>query len=212
MVCKGRENRVNTRIKIGNEEVEEVANFCYLGSQITRDGRSRRDIKQRIAQGRVAFNKKKPLLCSGTINLAVRKRLLKTYIWSTTLYGCETWTVGEADRKKLEAFEMWCYRRMMKIPWIDRVSNREVLERVGEERNIWKTVKKRRNRMVGHLLRHEGLVRDILEAEVGIKRRRGRPRLDYCSQIVRDVGCSTFREMRRLAQDRKRWRYASNQS
>ena len=128
------------------------------------------------------------------------------------MYGSETWTVGEADRKKLEAFEMWCYSRMMKIPWIDKVSNREVLERVKEKRSIWGIVKGRRDRMVGHILRHDGLVRDILESENVRRKGRGRPRLDYCSQIVKDVRCVSFREMHRLAQDRKAWRYASNQS
>ena len=99
----------------------------------------------------------------------------------------------------------------MRIPWIDKVSNRDVLDRVREERSLWSTIKIRRDRMVGHLLRHEGLVRDILESETGVKRGRGRPRLDYCSQIVRDVGCSTFSKMRRLAQNREEWRCASNQ-
>ena len=212
LVCSKKEKRTKINIKLGGDKLKEVANFCYLGSQITQDGRSCRDIKQRLAQGRIAFNKKRSLLCSKNINLAARKRLLKAYVWSVALYGCETWTIGSADRKKIEAFEMWCYRRMLRIPWVDKVTNEEVLNRVGEERSIWRTIKMRRDRMVGHILRHEGLVRHIMESEVGVKRGRGRPRLDYCSQIIRDVGCSSFGEMHRLAQCRKQWRWTSNQS
>ena len=79
------------------------------------------------------------------------------------MYGCETWTIGEAERKILEAFEMWCYRRMMNIKWMDKITNEEVLEIIGERRTLWK----RRGQMMGHTLSHGGLLRDILEGEVG---------------------------------------------
>ena len=85
------------------------------------------------------------------------------------MYGCETWTIGEAERKRLEAFEMWCYRRMMNIKWMDRTTNEEVLGRIGERRTLWKSLKKRRGQMMGQTLRHGGLLRDILEGEVGKK-------------------------------------------
>ena len=62
------------------------------------------------------------------------------YVWSIAMYGCETWTIGEAERKRLEAFEMWCYRRMMNIKWMDRITNEEVLGRIGERRTLWKSL------------------------------------------------------------------------
>ena len=87
------------------------------------------------------------------------------YGGSIALYGCETWTIGEAERKRMEVFEMWCYRRMMNIKWMDRITN-EVLGRFGERRTLWKSLKKRRGQMMGHTLRHGGLLSDILEGEV----------------------------------------------
>ena len=66
------------------------------------------------------------------------------------MYGCETWTIGEAERKKLEAFEMWCYRKMMNIKWMDRITIEEVLERIGERKTSWKRLRKRRGQMMGH--------------------------------------------------------------
>ena len=75
------------------------------------------------------------------------------------MYGCETWTIGKAERKRLEAFEMWCYRRMMNIKWMDKITNEEVLGRIGERRTLWKSLKKRRGQMMGHTLRHGGLLR-----------------------------------------------------
>ena len=75
------------------------------------------------------------------------------------MHGCETWTIGKAERKRLEAFVMWCYRGMMNIKWMDRITNEEVLERIGERRTMWKGLRKRRGQMMGHVLRHGGLLR-----------------------------------------------------
>ena len=87
----------------------------------------------------------------------------------------DTWTIGEAERKRLEAFEMWCHSRMVNIKWMDRITNEEVLGRIEEKRTLWKSLKKRRGQMMGHTLRHGGLLNDILEREVGKKRDREGP-------------------------------------
>lgn len=199
------------KIRIGNSIVEEVKQFCYLGSKITQDGRSKEDIKSRIAQGKKSFYNKRDLLVSN-IDLGLRKKLMKLYVWSTALYGCETWTLGKPEKKRLEAFEMWCYRRMMKIKWTDMIRNEEVLTMVGEQKSLWKTLVRRRDRLVGHVLRHPSLVSLVMEGLVEGKNGRGRQRLQYATQIVEDVGCKKYVEMKRLAQDRRKWRTASNQS
>ena len=131
---------------------------------------------------------------------------------SVALYGSETWTIRSAERKRIEAFEMWCYRRMLKVRWVDRVTNVEILNRIGEKRALWHNLTKRRDRLIGHILRHSGLVNMVLEGSVWGKNGRGRPRLEYDKQIQLDVGCGSYVEMKRLAQDRLAWRAASNQS
>ena len=90
---------------------------------------------------------------------------------------------------------------------MDRITNEEVLGRIEEKRTLWKSLKKRRGQMMGHTLRHGGLLRDILEGEVGKKR--GRSRLKYFDQIIGDMGCESFSEVKELAGDRAEW---SNQS
>jgi hypothetical protein len=110
---------------------------------ITSDARCTREIKSRIAMAKAAFNKKKTLFTS-KLELNLRKKLVKCYIWSVALYGADTWTLRKVDQKYLESFEMCCWRRMEKISWTDRVRNEEVLHRVKEERNIVHTIIRRK--------------------------------------------------------------------
>ena len=94
-----------------------------------------------IAMAKAAFSKKKTLFTS-KLDLNLRKKLIKCYIWSMAMYGDETWTLRVADQKYLESFEMRCWRRMEKIRWTDHVRNEEVLLRVNEQRNILHEIKK----------------------------------------------------------------------
>ena len=100
------------------------------------DGRSTWEIKSRIAMAKVTFNKTMALF-TGTLDLNLRKELVKCYTWSVALYGAETWTILAVERKHLENLDMWCWRRVEKISWTDRVRNEEVLltsSRIKEQR------------------------------------------------------------------------------
>jgi hypothetical protein len=104
--------------------VENVEEFNYLGCMIKYDARCTREIRSRIAMAKAAFNKKKALFAS-KLDLELRNKLGQFYIWSIALYGEETWTLPKLDQKYLESFEMWCWRRLEKISWTDRVSNEQ---------------------------------------------------------------------------------------
>jgi len=117
------------KIMIDQKQLENVGSFKYLGSLLTNDGRCTCEIKSRITMAKAAFNKKRAIFTS-TLDLKLRKKLVKCYIWSTALYGAETWTIRTVEQKYLESFEMWCWRRMEKISWTDHVRNEEVLLRV----------------------------------------------------------------------------------
>lgn len=207
-----REMNQGIYISINGQRIEEVSAFTYLGSKMTNDGRCKKDIISRINQAKRAFNAKKSLLTSNGIDMKIRKRLVKGFIWSVALYACETWTIGTEERRKLESFEMWCYRRIMRIKWVDKVTNEEVLRRIGEGRELWKSIRKRRMELVGHILRHNSIVRTIMEGYVEGGRYRGRPRLEYMQQIKEDTGCHTYEEVKRKANERLTWRTAANQS
>jgi hypothetical protein len=114
------------------------------------------------------------------MELNLRKKLVKGYIWSIALYGAETWTLRKVDLKYLESFEMWCWRIMEKFSWTDRVRNEEVLHRVKEDRNILHTIKRRKANWFGHILRRNCLLKHVikgkLEGRIEMTGRRGRRR------------------------------------
>ena len=149
---------------IDQKQLENVEWFKYLGSMLTKDGKCTCEIKSRIAMAKSAFNKKN--LSTSTLDLHLKKKLVKCYIWSMALYGTETWTLRAADQKHLKSFEMWCWRRMEKILWTDHVRNEEVLLRVNEQRNILHEIRKRKANWFGHILRRNCLLKQVIEGKI----------------------------------------------
>jgi hypothetical protein len=142
-----------------------VESFKYLGSILINDGRCTCEIKCRIAMAKAAFSKKGTLFTS-TLDLELRKKLVKCYFWSIALYGAETWTLRAVDLKHLESFEMWCWRRMGKVSWTDHVRNEEVLLRVTEQRNILREIPKRKANWIGHILGINCLLQRVTEGKI----------------------------------------------
>jgi hypothetical protein len=101
-----------------------------------------------------------------TLDLKLRKKLVKFYIWSIALYGAETWTLQTVDQKHLESFEMWCWGRMEKISWTDHVRNKEVLLTVKEQRNILHEISKRKSKWFGHILSRNCLLKQVIEGKI----------------------------------------------
>ena len=149
------------KIMIDQKQLENVESFKYLGSILTNDGRCTCEIKCRIAMAKAAFNKKRGLFTS-TLDLKMRKKLAKCYIWSIVLYGADTWTLRAVEQRHLESFEKWCWRRMEKIVWIDHVRNEEVLLRVKKQRNILYEISTRKDNWIGHILRRKYLLQRVI--------------------------------------------------
>jgi hypothetical protein len=173
---------------------------------LTNDGRCTCEIKSRIAMAKAAFNKKRALFAS-KMELELRKKLVKCYIWGIDFYGDETWTLRAVEQKHLESFEMWCWRNMEKISWTDHVRNEEVLLRLKEQRNILHEMSKRKANLIGHILRRNCLLRQVIEGKIkgvievtGRRRRRRRKLLD---DLKERKGYSYLKEE---ALDRTVWR------
>jgi hypothetical protein len=121
--------------------------------------------KYRVAMAKESFNKKRVLFTS-ILDVQLRKELVIYYIWCLAVYGAETWTLRAVDQKQLEKFEMWCWRRMEKIGWTDHVRNEEVLLKVKEQRNILHEISKRKVNWIGHILRRNCLLRQVIEGKI----------------------------------------------
>jgi len=146
---------------------------------------------------KAAFNEKRTFFTS-TLDLEWRKKLVKCFVWSIALYGAETWTLRAVDQKRLESFEMWCWRRMEKISWTDHVRNEDVLLRVKEQRNILHEIRKRKANWIGHVLRRDCLLQRVIEGKIhgGIEvtGRQGRRRRKLLDNLKERRGYSHLKE------------------
>jgi hypothetical protein len=152
---------------------------------------------------KAAFNKKRTLFTS-TLDFELRKKLVNCYVWSTTSYGTETWTLRAMDQKHLESFEMWCWRRMEKISWTDHVRSEDVFLRVKEHRNILHEIRKRKANWIGHILHRNRLLQRVTEEKIqgGIEVT-GRRRSKLLDDLKERRGYSHLKEE---ALDRTMWR------
>ena len=192
----------SVNIVIDGKQVEQVDRFMYLGAVVTQDGGCTASIKERIGMAKGAFDKRRELLKKG-FRKGLKKRLVKCLVWPVALYGCETWTLRKAERDKLEAFEMWIWRRMERVSWKDKKSNEQVLHDVGEERSMLETIVKRKKNWIGHVLRGDGMMKDMIEGGIEGKRAVGKPRQGMLYELMEG---RSYEQMKRKAEDRELWR------
>ena len=119
-----------TSWQIDGETVETVSDFIFLGSKITADGDCSHEIKTRLLLGRKIMTKLDSIVKSRDITLPTKVRLVKAMVFPVVMYGCESWTVKKADRRRIDAFELWCWRRLLRVPWTARRSNQSILKEI----------------------------------------------------------------------------------
>ena len=112
---------------------------------LTSDGRCEKEIRRRIGMAKTSFNQMSPVLKDRKLSIPLKVRLLKCFIWSVLLYGCESWTLSAALTRNIEATEMWFYRRMLRVSYTAHETNISVLQRMGEERHLLRTIKERQH-------------------------------------------------------------------
>ena len=121
-------SRPITLWQIEGDTVETVADFIFLGSKITADGDCSHEIKRRLLLGRTVMTNIDSILKSRDITLPRRVHLVKAMVFPVVMYGCEIWTVKKAERQRIDAFELWCWRRLLRVPWTARRSNQSILK------------------------------------------------------------------------------------
>ena len=122
-----------TSWEIDGETVETVSDFIFLGSNITEDGDCSHDIKRRLLLGRKVMTNLDSILKNRDITLPTKVRLVKAMVFPVVTYGCESWTVKKAERRRIDGFELWCWRRLLRVPWTARRSNQSILKEISPE-------------------------------------------------------------------------------
>jgi hypothetical protein len=149
---------------IGQKQPGSVEYFNYSGSMATYDVRGTCEIKSSIAMAKLAFNKKNAPFTS-KVELNLRQKLVKYYIWSIALCGAVMWTLQKVDQKYLGSSETWCWRRI-EVSWTDPARNEDVLERVKVGRNILKTIKRGKANWIACILRWNCLLQHVVEGKI----------------------------------------------
>ena len=122
-----------TSWQIDGETMETVKNFIFLGSKIPADGDCNHEIKRHLLLGRKAMTNLDSILKSRDITLLTKVCLIKAMVFPVVMYGCESWTVKKAECQRIDAFELWCWRRLLRIPWTARRSNQSILKKISHE-------------------------------------------------------------------------------
>ena len=141
-----------TSWQIDGETVETVRDFIFLGSKITADGDCSHEIKRHLLLGRKAMTNLDSILKSRDITLPTEVRLVKAMVFQVVMYGCESWTIKKAEHLRIDAFELWCWRRLLRVPWTERRSNQSILKEISPEYSLEGLMPKLKLQYFGHLL------------------------------------------------------------
>ena len=125
-----------TSWQIDGETLETLSDFIFLGSKITADGDCSHEIKRRLLLGRKVMTNLDSILKSRDISLPTKVRLVKAMVLPVGMYGCESWTVKKAEHQRIDAFELWCWRTLLRVPWTARRSNQSILKEISSEYSL----------------------------------------------------------------------------
>jgi len=194
--------------------IEDVEEFTYLGAIVCKDGGGMKDLKNRLSKARGAFIRLKKIWRSSNISRKTKLRLYKTLVVPVLVYGCETWKMNQRDSKMIDVFNNKCLRRILKVHWEEHVSTEELLERA-RSRPLSNEVKRRRWKMIGHILRQDrnNITNVAMTWAPEGRRKRGRPKTTWRRTVEKErseAGWRSWEEVRVAAADRKKWRVTAD--
>ena len=171
--------------------METMTDFIFLGSRITADGSCNCEIKRPLVLGRTAMTNLDSILKSRDITLPTKVHLVKTMVFPVVMYGCESWTIKKAEHQRIDAFELWYWRRLLRVPWTARRSNQSILKEISPEYSLEGLMLKLKHQYFGHLMRRaDSFEKTLMLGRIEGGRRRGQQQMRWLDGITNTVDMS----------------------
>ena len=163
-----------TSWQIDGETMETVTDFIFLGSKISSDGDCSHEIERCLLLGRKVMTNLDSILKSRDITLSTKYHLVKAMVFPVVMYGCESWTIKKAEHRRIDAFELWCWRRLLRVPWIAKKSNQPILKEISPGCSLEGLMLKLKLQYFGHLMRRaDSSEKTLMLGKIEGRRRRG---------------------------------------
>ena len=205
MLISKNSNQEDFEITLEGETIEIVKEFKYLGTLINDNYDDTKEIRRRIAIAKHATVSLNKIWKDKSISKRTKIRLLRSLVFPIATYASECWAMKKNDRARIRSFEIWAYRRLLRVSWTEKRSNESILEEIGEYKGLVDQIGQQKLQFIGHIMRHRCIENDLLTGMVFGKRSRGRQKTRLTNTINERLGL-TINEAVITAQDRDKWR------